>query len=800
MLTRTSIALTLAAASAVAAPATAPSSASSAPTSSASSTAGTGILTADGFTNQKWLDAFHKAKEVVGGLSFDQKINFTDLRGFSVNTPYGGCAGITFPLPSAGINQGICFADGPTGVRQTRYSTQFPAEVTSAATWDRDLIHERALAIGKEYAEVGAQVPLSIVVGPMGRSVYGGRNWEGFSSEPYLAGEAVRLTVDGFQKEGVTGLVKHFYGNEQEYLRQGLADTGYIAGPLDHIIDSIIDQATARELYIAPFAEAVRAGAGGIMCSYNKLNGTAACENKELLIDILKEELAFPGFVVTDWYAGHTTLGAALNGTDYVEASEPSVNLFGAKLAPAIQNGSVPEALLDDKIIRMLVPYFALNQSSLPAVDYDRYVASQETADTARKVAEEGITLLKNNRTSNLGLPLCKPKDLILVGSAAAPGRFGIFGNVPIVAGTPSLIVEGFLGDGFGSGTSEEPYAVDPLSAFTARGRQEKRPVVVDGYYYDDPLVGVVPNAVRSNTSILDEKLLYADATMVFVNAIGAEGYDRVNLTLGNNGDNLIDYVADRHNNTIVVITAPGPVDMSQWIDHVNVTAVLFTYFSGQEGGTAMARVAFGDVNPSGKLPFTIAKNISDYDQKAIYHGDYVVNPTTNFTEGVYIDYKWFDKQGIEPLFEFGYGKSYTTFNVSGFSLYQNKKANPPAIRETKEKLFINGKQASGLYDYVYTVKATVKNTGSVDGAEVAQLYLTFPDSTPNKMPVHNLRGFAKPYLKAGESQDVYFDLRNKDLTVWSVEKQGWIIPSGKFKVSVGTSSRNLPLSKTFSY
>lgn len=141
------------------------------------------------------------------------------MRGFSVNTPYGGCAGITFPLPSAGINQGICFADGPTGVRQTRYSTQFPAEVTSAATWDRDLIHERALAIGKEYAEVGAQVPLSIVVGPMGRSVYGGRNWEGFSSEPYLAGEAVRLTVDGFQKEGVTGLVKHFYGSEFRFAR-----------------------------------------------------------------------------------------------------------------------------------------------------------------------------------------------------------------------------------------------------------------------------------------------------------------------------------------------------------------------------------------------------------------------------------------------------------------------------------------------------------------------------------------------------------------------------------------------------
>ncbi|BGP29001.1 hypothetical protein JCM10296v2_000737 [Rhodotorula toruloides] len=725
-----------------------------------------------GFTSQKWIKALEKAQQVVADLSFEQKVNFTDLRGDT-----HGCSGLTFPLPSAGVKEGICFADGPTGIN-SRYSTQFPAEVTTAATWDRDLFYSRASNLAKEYAKVGANVPLSIVVGPAGRSPYGGRNWEGFSAEPYLAGEAVRTTATGIQDEGITALVKHFYGNEQEWLRIGAPQGGYFFSYPNQTIDSVIDQATARELYVAPFAEAIRAGAGGIMCSYNEIDGTFACENKEVLIHLLKEELsrlAFPGFVLTDWGAGHTTLGSALNATDYVEAGSVKGNIYGSFLGEAAKNGSVPEALLDDKIVRLLTPYFALDQGSLPSIDFNRYVASKDSASVARKIAEESITLLENSNKPGRGLPLKNLQDLILVGSAAAPAHYGILSNLNSVV-------------------YPQPYAKDPLSAFTARGQQEDRPVVVDGYF------GFVKTPFGQNISYFESKLAYSRATFVFTSAIAMEGFDRTTLSFANNGDNLIKYVADRHDNTIVVISAPGPVDMSQWIEHENVTAVLMTYYSGQEGGAAMANVAFGDVNPSGKLPFTIAKNVSDYDQGAIYNGSVGINPVANFSEGIFVDYKYFDKQGIEPLFEFGYGESYTTFNVSGLLLAKNKKSNPAPVRETNEKLFVNGKQASGLYDYAYTVKATVKNTGSVDGAAVAQLYLIFPDSTPNKMPVHNLRGFAKPFLKAGESQDVYFNLRNKDLTVWSIEKQGWIIPSGEFKVSVGTSSRNLPLSKTFSY
>jgi beta-glucosidase len=247
-------------------------------------------------------------------------------------------------------------------------------------------------------------------------------------------------------------------------------------------------------------------------------------------------------------------------------------------------------------------------------------------------------------------------------------------------------------------------------------------------------------------------------------------------IQLANDGDELIEYVAARHNDTIVVVTAPGPIDFSKWIDHANVSAVLFTYFPGVEGGAAMASVFYGDVNPSGKLPFTIAANVSDYDSNTYYNESIGLNPTTNFSEGNFIDYRYFDKKNITPLYEFGFGLSYTSFvssfpscsfpspilpasilslsslplslslslpftrtdslfrllrsfSFSDLKISSNKKSNKALVRETNEKFFVDGKVTQGLYDYAYTVEATVKNTGSVAGAEVAQVRRLLPFS-----------------------------------------------------------------------
>ncbi|BGP44923.1 hypothetical protein JCM10450v2_000738 [Rhodotorula kratochvilovae] len=753
-------------------------------------------LTADGFTNDKWVQGFEKAKAVVAGLSLEQKLNFTALGADS-----GGCSARTYPLSDGSGAEPfqLCMADGPTGIN-SRYSTQFPAQVTTAATWSMDLFYARASALAAEYRAIGASVPLSIVVGPLGRGVYGGRNWEGFSPDPYLSGEAVRVTVEGFQDQGVTGLVKHFVGNEQEWLRIGAPQGGYFFSYINQTTDSIIDAATLREAYVWPFAEAVRAGAGSFMCSYNLLNGTSACESDELINQLLKQELNFHGWVLTDWGAGHTTAGTALNGTDWVASGSAAANLFGDQLGAFIKNGSIPAEIVDDKLIRMLTPYYALNQSSFPSIDFNRWVANTQSADVARKLSEESLTLLKNVRSANdtRGLPLNKPRDLLLVGSGAAPAPYGYISNLnSAVYYAPGNDYTGFNSDGLGSGGSPVPYAIDPLNAFIARGQKEETPVHVDYFAQDDPTAGWIFTAIGQNISYLESKLEYANTAIVFVTAVAMEGFDRTSLKLQNNGDELIKYVAERHNDTVVVITAPGPVDVSAWNNHENVTAVTYAYFSGQEGGHAIASVLFGDANPSGKLPFTIAKNVSDYDAGAHFNGSVSYQPKIKFDEGVFIDYKYFDQKDIEPLYEFGFGKSYSTFEISGLTVAANATKVSAPVRETNEKFFVNDEQASGLYDVAYTVTAQVANTGAVAGAEVAQLYLGFPTSTPNKMPARSLRGFAKPFLQPGANATVTFELRNKDLAVWDVTRDGWALPKGDFKLTLGSSSRDAAATAT---
>ncbi|GAA6000793.1 hypothetical protein JCM10207_004663 [Rhodosporidiobolus poonsookiae] len=764
-------------------------SAAAAPASSAATSSYTpsANLTAHGFTSQKWIKAFEKAQGIVKSMSLEEKVNAT-----SVNPNTAGCSGRTYPLEKYGITS-QCMGDGPMGVI-SRYSTQFPSEVTTAATWDANLFSARAAAMGKEYAQVGVHIPLSIVAGALGRNVFAGRNWENFSPDPYLTGVATRLTVEGFQEAGVTGLIKHFIGNEQEYLRFGAINGGYRDGYQNLTVSMTIDEATMHEAYAWPFVEGIRSGAGAIMSSYNAINGTVSSENEALIKTLLKQHLNFHGFVLSDWYAAFNTIPAATAGMDFIEPQE----LFGSKAAELIANGTLPADILDDKVLRLLVPYFALEQTKLPETDFDRFVASQEHAKIVREIAEGSITLLKNIRSDNetRGLPFNKPREIVLVGTGAGPGPYGIVSHMTTsFYYTNATEFPGFVTGGFGSGGSPTSYVVTPLEGIQTRARKLSPPAVVDGYYSDYPSDGFrsIPNV--GNDSYLDNKLALAAVgeAVVFVSATAEEGYDRVNLSLANGGDALVKYVADRHNSTTVVVTSPGPIDLSAWFDHPNVTSVLMSYFPTVEGGNAVASVLFGDVSPSGKLPFTLLNSTADYIDDR-YLGPAVAYPSVNFTEGVFIDYKMHDAKNVTPMFEFGYGGSYTTFSFSDLKVSQTKKANKAPVRETNEKFFATGELSSGLYDTALTVKATVKNTGSVAGAEVVQLYLSFPDSTPRQMPLRSLRGFSKPSLKAGESKTVSFELRNKDLAYYDVVSGGWRVPEGEFTVSVGSSSRKLPL------
>ncbi|GAA5831313.1 hypothetical protein JCM11251_007831 [Rhodosporidiobolus azoricus] len=776
-----SILLTLAAAAA-AAPASSSSTSSSIPSSPS--------LTANGFTSQKWIDGFKKAQAIVAQMTYAEKVNFTENSSDTL-----GCSGRTAPFERLGI-RAQCLADGPTGTN-SKYSSQFPAEVTTAATFDVDLFTRRAEAMGSEIHDTGINIPLSIVAGPTGRSPWGGRNWENFSPDPYLTGVATRLSVEAFQKKGVTAQVK--------YLRIGNIQGGYTGAMQNQSVGETIDAATLRELYTLPFAEAIRSGASSIMCSYNLLNGTSACENDGLLNVLLKQELNFPGAVMSDWGAAFATVPAALNGTDIVMPR----SLFGAQLAAFVENGTVPETIFDDKILRILTPYFALDQASLPEVDFTRYLASKSADKVIRDIAEGSLTLLKNVRSkeNKHGLPLNKPREITLVGSGACAGPFGIVSNTNgAFFYTTGREWPGFVTNGFGSGGQPAPYAIDPFRAISEREVQTKeagqRPTFVDAYCSDDPLEGMasVPGApFFGNSSFLDNKLSTADAAVVFVSATAMEGYDREDLLLENNGDDLIKYTAERHNNTVVVVTAPGQVDMSAWLEHDNVTAVVYGYFPTVQGGPAIASVLFGDVSPSGKLPFTIAKKSEDYND-ARYKGPLVAYPTDDFVEGPFIDYRYFDAKNITPAYEFGFGLSYSSFSFSDLKISKNTEKRTALVRETNEVFLSGEKTAPGLYDRVYTVKAVVKNTGDVAAAEVAQLYLSFPSSTPRKLPVRELRGFTKPFLKPGQSKTVEFELRNKDMAYYDVVQGGWVIPEGEFTISVGNSSRKLPLKGTIKH
>ncbi|GAA6000791.1 hypothetical protein JCM10207_004662 [Rhodosporidiobolus poonsookiae] len=787
-----SVLLALAASGALAAPASSSASSTATSASSASSAGSYPYLTADGYTDAKWIKAFEKAKGIVAGLTLYEKVNFTALRADTLD-----CSGSTYPLPAAGIDVGLCFSDGPTGLRtlNSRYSTQFPTQLTTAATWNRELITARGEAMAVEYKESGAHVPLAIVAGPIGRSVYGGRNWEGWMPDAWFQGEATKLTVEAFQRNKVNGLVKHFYGNEQENLRSGSTE--------NETVNSIIDAATERETYAWPFAEGARSGMGSVMCSYQLINGTYACENDAALNQLLKDELNFGAFVVTDWGAGHHTLGTALNGTDNVQ-TYGGPNVWGESLSAVIENGTVPESILDDKIVRILTPYFALDQGSLPSFDLNRYVARPAHTKIVRNIAEESITLVKNNRDGKRGLPLSKPRNIALVGSPAGRGRYGMLDNLGFLTqnNRTDHWMPGPLTDGFGSGAHSTINVVDPLMGLTLRAQQDDEPAIVDAYAANDPYEVPLVNPYAGSSALpgqdgsswIDTHLDTADAALVFVSASATEGADRFELTVADGGDNLIAYVAQRFNNTIVVVTSPGPIDASAWIDHTNVTAVLFNYLPTSQGGRALASIVYGDITPSGKLPWAVARNTSDYPVN-LYNGTAGPDAVTEFTEGNFIDYKWWDANtDKELLFEFGFGLSYTNFSFSDLKVSQTKKANKALVRETNEKFFATGKLSSGLYDTAFTVKATVKNTGSVAGAEVVQLYLSFPDSTPRQMPVRSLRGFSKPSLKAGESKTVSFELRNKDLAYYDVVSVGWKVPEGEFTVSVGSSSRKLPL------
>lgn len=647
------------------------------------------------------------------------------------------------------------------------------------------------------------------MAGPLGRSAYSGRNWEGFSPDPYLTGVAMEETINGVQEAGVQTSSKHFIGNEQEIMRNPTWDTnGTITDVIQESISSNIDDRTIHELYMWPFANAARAKSTSFMCAYNRLNGSYACENSKVLNGLLKEELGFQGYVVSDWGGTHSGMASIEGGLDMNMAGGLGVagrdrdagSFFGQNITTAVNNGTLDVTRLDDMIVRIMTPYYALGQDKdFPSIDpstpdvntfFDGFAWRHEWnltgersrdvrgdhAKLIRKIGAESVVLLKNE---NNALPLKAPKSIAVFGNDASEDTQGFLNQADFEYGTLTV--------GGGSGTGLLTYIVTPLEAVKTRAAQ-------DGALVQQWL----NNTLIATSNVTDLWIPKTpEVCLVFLKTWASEGEDRQHLSVDWNGNEVVESVAAACNNTVVVTHSSG-INTLPFADHPNVTAILAAHYPGQESGNSIVDVLYGDVNPSAKLPYTIAINGSDYNAPPTT----AVNTTgvhdwqSWFDEKLEIDYRYFDAHNISVRYEFGHGLSYTTFELDS-DLEVESLVDGVSSAPEDQPIQPGGNPA--LWETLYNVTVSVRNTGDVDGATVPQLYVGYPDSTPAGTPPRQLRGFDKIFLKAGESRAVSFPLARRDLSYWDIVSQQWRIPTGEFTLHAGFSSRDLHAVTTIS-
>ncbi|KAF7290649.1 Glycoside hydrolase family 3 protein [Mycena indigotica] len=733
--------------------------------------------------SQAWAAAYQEAKNKISNFSIEEKVSVST----GVGWMGGRCVGNTPPIGDNGTKfPSLCLEDSPLGVRFADYVTSFPAGINAAATFNRKLIRRRGLFMGRENVGKGVHVALGPMMN-MGRVAQGGRNWEGFGADPYLTGEVAYETILGMQEGGVQACAKHLINNEQEHFRtQSSSD---------------VDDRTQHEIYAHPFLRSIMAGVASIMCSYNLINGTYACENDKIMNDIIKREFGFQGYIMSDWGATHSTMSAA-TGLDMTMPGDitfqSGTTYFGANLTAYVQNNTIAQARLDDMATRVIAGWYLLHQDAgnFPPTNFDAFKPdSEETNEhidvqedhhkVVRKIGAASTVLLKN---TNNALPLNKPRSIVLVGSDAGPGTIGP-NQFPDQGG-----LDGILAMGWGSGTSNFTYLVSPLEAIQQRARKDRTSV---SWILDDFNRNRAGNMALGRSAAL--VFISSDSGEDYITVDGNEG-DRKNLTAWHDGDDLVLAVAAQNNNTIVIVHSVGPLILEPWIEHPNVSAVLWAGLPGQEAGNSITDILYGDWNPSGRLPYTIAKQMSDYSAPLITGGsgnDVLAIP---YTEGLNIDYRHFDSAKITPRFEFGFGLSYTNFTYSNLRIAKvgGQGSTEPALQKAwaagKATPIATGSSAAPwLHRPLYTITFDVENSGSLWGGDIPQLYLHFPASAGE--PPSILKGFTNVEVLPGESAEVALTLSRYDLSYWDTVAQGWRHPNGTIGLSVGTSSRDFRLS-----
>lgn len=560
------------------------------------------------------------------------------------------------------------------------------------------------------------------------------------------------------------------------------------------------------------------------MASYNRINQTYACENSKTINGLLKTELNFQGFVVSDWNGQHSGISSTNAGLDV--AMPVSSFWDDSQLAKAVKAKDLNETRLIDMATRIVATWyqFGQNSPSFPklGIGMPPDLLTPHTFINARdpeaktsllQQAIEGHILVKN---INNTLPLKKPTQLSVSGYDALPQSIFNPGPVPvdglpvnlfqtnwaainisksqlfqIVANEPVTdppeTAQGVLVAGGASGSNTPAYISAPYDALLAQAYEDGTSI-----FYDFNLTD--PNVAAES-----------DACLVFINEFASETWDRPGLA-DLDSDKLVSNVANKCSNTVVVIHNAGVRLVDAWIDNPNITAVIFAHLPGQDAGRAIVQILYGTVSPSGRLPYTVAKSAEDYgDLLAPCGGDKTKDPQCDFKEGVEIDYRGFLARKVQPRFEFGFGLTYSTFSYANLVVNINATAENSCMSSTpvystggpeqnsaNPDIGVGGLQC--LFDSVGTIQATITNTGQVAAAEVAQLYLQTP-----KMTTRALRGFQKVFIEPAQSAEVTFNLRRKDTSNWDVVKQAWIVSSGTFDIFVGKSVLDIQLNGTFS-
>ncbi len=699
------------------------------------------------------LSPDERADLVLKDMTVDEKVALlhgvgmpTDDAVTPENAPSNRGVGYAVGVPRLGI-PGIDMSDAAYGVRSSgvngRYSTALPANVAAAASWDPDAAYEYGALIGRELRAQGFNMTLGGGVN-ITRDPRNGRTFEYLGEDPILAGTLVSKLIQGTQSAHVIGDIKHYALNDQESGRNS--------------VNINISKRAARETDLLAFEIGVAEGhPSAVMCSYNRVNADFACENKYLLTDVLKKDWHFPGFVLSDWGGTHSTEKASAAGLDN---EEPGSFFYGDRYKAALTAGKISTAELDEHVHRILRSMFAAGVIDFPR---QRSVVDPFAGmETARKIEEGGIVLLKNEKAA-LPLNPAKLRTIAVIGAHSDVGMISGGGSAQVdPIGGNAILPPGKGATGW---QQEIWFPTSPLKAIQARAPRAS-------VKYDP---GTDPAAAAALAKS-------ADVAVVFAYMWASEGMDLKSLSLPHNQDDLIAAVTAANPHTIVVLETGNPVTMP-WVN--SPAAIVEAWFAGSDGANALGNILFGTVNPSGKLPNTFPRSESDLPHPTLTMpppaSERFSGPASReqwaaglppfqvtYDEGLKVGYKWYDAEKKTPLFPFGFGLSYTTYRYAGLQVTSGSKVK---------------------------VTFTLANTGARAGAEIAEIYASLPATTQE--PPKRLVGFSKVKLDAGAKQTVTVEIDPKYLSVFDEAKNAWTLVPGDYTIMVGGSSQDLPLKAT---